>query len=110
MNVWIAVIAAGVLSYLLRVGPVMLLGRIDGPTWTERAGDLIGPVAFAALAGSALASTVFGAASLPPAALTASAPKIIAAVAAAVIAHRFRSPLAAVGIGMVVMLGLKAIL
>jgi branched-subunit amino acid transport protein len=109
MSAWIAVALAGVITYLLRIGPVLLLTRYDTPSWTERAGDLVGPVAFAALAASAVASAV----PLPAASLmigvAAGGPKVLGAVAGALVAYRFRSVWAAVGVGMLVMLALKAV-
>ena len=55
MSVWIAIVAAGIGSYLLRMLPVALLGLFRTPAWLDRAGLLVAPVAFAALAATAVA-------------------------------------------------------
>jgi len=55
MNVWVAVLLAGVASYLLRALPVAWLAGRAAPGWLDRSGHLVGPVAFAALGGTALA-------------------------------------------------------
>jgi branched-subunit amino acid transport protein len=66
MNVWIAVVLAGVVSYLLRLAPVVLLSRVESPAWLDRAGGLLGPVAFAVLVAAALAGSVGGAGGMAP--------------------------------------------
>jgi branched-subunit amino acid transport protein len=110
MSAWIAVLVAGVISYSLRVGPVALLTHYDSPLWMDRASDLIGPVAFAALAGSALASATILPAATVPMMLAAGAPKLVGASLGAVAAYRFRSPWAAIAVGLPTMLTLKAVI
>jgi branched-subunit amino acid transport protein len=56
MSAWCVVLAAGVVSYLMRALPVALLSGRPAPAWLELVGALAGPVAFTALAAAAVAS------------------------------------------------------
>lgn len=92
MSVWIAIVAAGIGSYLLRMLPVALLGLFRTPAWLDRAGLLVAPVAFAALAATAVAGgTGTGAGVLA---------KLVAVTVAAGVAHRTRSTAATLVVGM----------
>ena len=53
-TLWVAVIAAGVLSCLIRVLPALLLAGREPSDLAVRAGGLVAPVAFAVLATTAL--------------------------------------------------------
>jgi branched-subunit amino acid transport protein len=92
MSVWIAIVLAGLGSYLLRMLPVALLGRFPTPTWLDRAGVLVAPVAFAALAATAVA----GGAGMGTGVLA----KVVAVAVAAGVAHRTRSTAATLAVGM----------
>jgi branched-subunit amino acid transport protein len=92
MNVWVALLLAGLGTFLLRMLPVALLGRIPSPGWLDRAGFLVAPVAFAAMAASAVAGG---------AATGAETTARLAAVAvAAAVAYRTRSTAATLATGM----------
>ena len=92
MSVWIAIVLAGLGSYLLRMLPVALLGRLPTPAWLDRAGVLVAPVAFAALAATAVA----GGAGIGTGVLA----KLVAVTVAAGVAHRTRSTAATLVVGM----------
>jgi len=102
MTVWIAIALAAAGSYLLRLLPLALLGRIGTPAWLERAGGLVAPVAFAAMAASAVAG---GAGSVSDAVA-----RLLAVTVAAVVAVRTRSTPAALGAGMAVLWIASAVL
>ena len=92
MSVWIAIVVAGVGSYLLRMLPVALLGLFRTPAWLDRAGVLVAPVAFAALAATAVAGgTGTG---------TGVLARLVAVTVAAGVAHRTRSTAATLVVGM----------
>jgi branched-subunit amino acid transport protein len=102
MSVWLVVVAAGLGSYLFRVSMLVLAARVGLPPFIERAARHAVPVAFAALATTAVAGTV----ALEPAAI---AP--IAAVAAAVVGvRRTGSPHTALVAGMPTFWALSAVL
>ena len=103
MSVWIAVLLAGAASYLLRVVPVAWLGGRTTPAWLERTGPLVGPVAFAALAGSALAGAV-------GVGLVAAVPLLAAALVTGVLTRVTGAPTRSVLAGMVVLWALAALL
>jgi branched-subunit amino acid transport protein len=92
MSVWIAIVVAGVGSYLLRMLPVALLGLVRTPAWLDRAGVLVAPVAFAALAATAVA----GGAGTGAGVLA----RLVAVTVAAGVAHRTRSTAATLVAGM----------
>jgi len=60
MSAWIAVLGAGVVSFLIRILPVAALSNRPPPAWLDRVGALAAPVAFAALVGSAVAASAAG--------------------------------------------------
>jgi branched-subunit amino acid transport protein len=55
MSAWIAVVAVGLGSYLLRISMLVLASRVGLPVVIERAARYAVPVSFAALAASSLA-------------------------------------------------------
>ncbi|GIJ72141.1 AzlD domain-containing protein [Virgisporangium ochraceum] len=98
----IPTVLAGVVTYVLRFAPLALMRRCERPQWMDRVGDLVTPAAFAAMGAAALAT----AAATGPAG--AGAGKLAAAAVAGAVAHRTRSMWAAIVVGMVVMLALRA--
>lgn len=93
MSAWLAVLAAGAVSYLIRVVPVAALSTRTPPKWLDLVGGLAAPVAFAAL----LAATVAGSATHGAGELV---PRVLAIVVAAGVAHRTRSTTWTVASGM----------
>ena len=55
MTALAVIVVSGLACYLLRIGPVELLGRTQTPPWLDRVAVLSAPVAFTALAVTALA-------------------------------------------------------
>jgi branched-subunit amino acid transport protein len=102
MSIWPPLVLAAAGSYLLRLLPLLLLDRIPAPAWLDRAGTLVAPVAFAAMAASAVA----GGARTP----ADTAARLVAVVAAAVVAYRSRSTAATLVTGMAVLWLASAIL
>ena len=85
MSVWIPVLLAGAVSYLIRLLPVAALSSRPVPAWLARVGPLTAPVAFAALA----AATITGSAA--EAGVGVLGPRLAALVLAALVAYRTRS-------------------
>lgn len=56
MSAWVAVVGAGLVTYLIRVLPGELLAGREPPAWLDRVGAWIGPVAFGAIGAAAVAS------------------------------------------------------
>ena len=96
MSAWVAVLAAGAVSYLIRVLPVAVLSSRTPPPWLDRVGVLAAPVAFAALLAATVASSAEGGAD-------ELVPRLLAIVVAAAVAHRTRSTTWTVVSGMVVL-------
>lgn len=64
MNAWVAIVAIGLGTYLMRVSMFLVVGERELPGWVMRCLDLVGPAAVAAI----VASMVFlhdGAVSAP---------------------------------------------
>ena len=94
MSTWTIVLLAGLASFALRLVPVLLLSHRAMPEWLDRVGPLTAPVAFAALAVSAVSGAASGGSGelLP----------LVAGVAVgALVANRTRSTTWAVVAGMV---------
>jgi branched-subunit amino acid transport protein len=96
MTVWIAVVAAGLLSFGLRMTPVALLTRFESPTWMDRASEFVAPAAFAALAAAALAAT--------PAVPSELGPQVAAVAVTGAVAYARKSTGLAVLAGMATLL------
>ena len=56
MSVWLAILAAGLGSYLFRLSMVVLADRVTMPEKLERASTFVAPAAFAALAAGGIAA------------------------------------------------------
>ena len=102
MNAWAAVLLAGVGSYLLRVSMLVLAARRGLPPIVERSARVAVPVAFAALATTALAAEV--------GADTESLAPVAAVAVGGVAVHRTGSVHAALLAGMPTMWLLSAVL
>jgi branched-subunit amino acid transport protein len=94
MNVWIAIVAVGLGSYLFRMSMVTVVDRVRMPAVLERASELVAPAAFAALATTSVAT-----ACLQVGAVQA-APPVVAVAVAVLAVLRTGSPHAAVLAGM----------
>ena len=96
MNAWAAVLAAGLVSYLIRIVPVAALSTRTPPAWLTRVGVVAAPAAFASLLAATLAASAdLGAGEVVPRAL--------AVTVAAAVAHRTRSTVWTMVSGMAVL-------
>lgn len=96
MNAWVAVAGAGAGSYLFRLSLVVLLGRVEPPSWLSRVSALVMPAAFAALA----APAVVGASGMPTSEVLA---RLVALAAGVAVARRTQSPALAIAGGLPVL-------
>ncbi len=87
------ILVAGLVTYLLRFVPVVLLDRFETPAWLDRSGPFVAPVAFAVLAATALANAA-------PEGMDVLLPRAVAMGAAVVTAMRTRSTCATIAVGM----------
>lgn len=92
MNAWLAVLAAGVASYALRVGVVVVVSRRTLPAWFERVTAYVMPAVMAGLAATALVG--------PVSSEVATAAPVVAGAIATVVVARLRSAALAVVAGM----------
>jgi branched-subunit amino acid transport protein len=60
MSVWLAILVAGLGSYLFRISMVVLADRVTMPERLERASTFVAPAAFAALAAGGIAANTAG--------------------------------------------------
>jgi branched-subunit amino acid transport protein len=60
MSVWLAILVAGLGSYLFRISMVVLADRVTMPEKLERASTFVAPAAFAALAAGGIAANTAG--------------------------------------------------
>ena len=104
MNPWLVVIAAGAVSYLLRVSMLVLASRMGIPPVLERAARFAVPTAFAALAASSIADHI-----VADPELVASAVPVIAVAVGVVAVRRTGSPHAALLAGMPALWALSAL-
>ena len=52
MNAWVAIVAIGLGTYLMRVSMFLVVGERELPGWVMRCLDLVGPAAVAAIVAS----------------------------------------------------------
>jgi branched-subunit amino acid transport protein len=102
VTAWVAVVTAGVVSYLIRLLPVAVLSSRPPPDWLGRVGALAAPVAFAALVGASVAASAGGGA-------VELLPRLVALLVAGVVAHRTRSTAWTVLVGMAVLWACTAV-
>jgi branched-subunit amino acid transport protein len=95
MTIWIALLAAGATCFLFRLVPATVMGRLPEIPALERALGYVGPAAFAAIAAPAVLNGGHTA--------TPTVARLLAAAAAVVVAHRTRSMLATLAVGMPVL-------
>jgi branched-subunit amino acid transport protein len=95
MNALLAVLLAGLGSYLFRVGAVVAIDRFAVPDWFDRVSALVPPAVFAGLAATSLAGPI-------DAGVGTAVPVIAGATATVIVAGR-RSAATAVFVGMLVL-------
>ena len=94
MSVWLAILAAGLGSYLFRISMVLLADRMTMPEKLERASTFVAPAAFAALAGGGIPASTTGAD------VRGWVPPLAAVVVAVIAVRRTGRPYAALLAGM----------
>jgi branched-subunit amino acid transport protein len=103
MSVWLVVVLAGIGTLALRLSFIIAAAHLRLPRAMDRAGDLIFPVAIAAILGVTVRNY---ATAMHPGQLVALA---AAAVVTAVISRRTGSMLAALGAGLAVVMALSLV-
>lgn len=96
-EIWIAIVAAGLLTYALRLSFILLLGRVD--TVPPRLAGVLRYVPAAVLA-ALVAPAILSLSATPSLALEFETPKLVAGTVAAGVAWRTESVLATIGVGM----------
>lgn len=99
-QIWLAIVAAGLCTYALRLSFILLLGRVD--TVPAR---LVGVLRYvpAAVLAALVAPAILSLSATPSFALEFETPKLVAGSIAAVVAWRTESVLATITVGMVVL-------
>lgn len=101
MSALLAVLIAGLGSYVFRVGAVVVIDRFTVPAWFDRVSALVTPAVFAGLAATSLTAPIGAGAGT-------ALPVIIGATATVAVAGR-RSAATAVFVGMIVLSATKAL-
>lgn len=104
MLLWITVLAMGAVTYLVRVMPILLLGRVELPPIVLRA---LRYVPGAVLSAIVLPELVLHDGAL---ALSPGNPRLLAGILAALVAWRTRSMLLTIVVGMAALWGATALL
>jgi branched-subunit amino acid transport protein len=104
MELWLVVIAIGVLTYLIRLSFIVLFGRMRVPGLVQRGLRFV-PVAV--LTAIIVPELVFPEGHLD---LSLQNPRLLAGVLAALVAWRTRNTLLAIGLGMVALWSLQGLL
>lgn len=99
-EIWLAIVAAGLCTYALRLSFILLLGRVD--TVPPR---LVGVLRYvpAAVLAALVAPAILSLSVTPTPAFQFELPKLVAGTVAIVVAWRTESVLATIGVGMVVL-------
>lgn len=95
MSAWLAVLLAGIGSYVFRVGAVVVIDRFELPDWFDRLSAHVMPAVFAGLAASSLA--------VPIGEGSRTALPVVAGAIVTVAVARNRSAASAVLAGMIVL-------
>jgi branched-subunit amino acid transport protein len=103
MTLWIILVAAGLLTYAIRLSFILLWGKIDVPTWLVRALRFVPPAVLTAIFVPELI--------LPGGQLDISAgnSRLIAGVLAILVAWRTRNIALTILVGMVILILLQAL-
>ena len=103
MTIWIILVAAGLLTYAIRLFFILLWGKIDVPTWLVRALRFVPPAVLTAIFVPELI--------LPGGHLDVSPgnPRLIAGVLAILVAWRTRNIALTILVGMVILILLQSL-
>jgi branched-subunit amino acid transport protein len=103
LTIWVIIFSVGLVTFVIRFLPIALLSRLALPEWLKKALVYVPPAAMTAI----IAPALFFAGGAPTIALDA--PRLGAAIFAALLAWRTRSVLWTVVLGMVALWGLQAL-
>ena len=103
MSLWLIFLMAGLLTYAMRLSFILLWGKIDVPTWLQRALRFVPPAVLSAI--------IFPELLLPQGSLDLSPgnPRLVAGVLAILAAWRTKNVLITIAVGMAVLLILQAL-
>lgn len=101
LNLWLTIIACGIVTFLIRFSFIAIHGRVTMPDWFTRALTFV-PIA------------VLSAITMPEILIQDNVvdvsilnPRLIAGIAAALVAWRTKNVMVTIGVGMVVLWGLQ---
>ena len=100
-TIWITMAVAGLLTFLIRFSFIGVLARWEPPKWIARSLRFVPPAVLSAI--------VFPEVLVQGSRLQPLSPRLAAAVVAAFVAWRLKSPVLAIVAGMAVLLGLQAL-
>ncbi len=104
MTLWLTIIGAGILTFLIRLSFVALLGRLAMPEWFHRALRFVPPAVLTAII---IPELVVRAGALDLSPLN---PRLLAGLLAGVVAWRTRNVLLTIVAGMLALVVLQALL
>jgi branched-subunit amino acid transport protein len=102
-NIWLTLLVAGLLTFLTRLSFIVLLGKINAPTWLTRALRFVPPAVLTAIIVPDLALKA-GALAITP-----TNERLVAGLVAILVAWRTKNALLTIGVGMAVLLLLRFI-
>lgn len=103
MNIWLIILVGGLLTFAMRLSFIFLMDKIDFPEWLRNSLRLVPPAVLSAIV---IPELLFANGQLN---LTLHNNRLLAGIAAILVAWRTRNTLLTIGIGMAVLLLLQAI-
>lgn len=101
LNLWLTIIACGIVTFLIRLSFIALHGRVTMPDWFTRALTFV-PVAV--LSAITLPEILFQNDALNVSLFN---PRLLAGIAAVLVAWRAKNVWATIAVGMIVLLGIQ---
>jgi branched-subunit amino acid transport protein len=103
MNLWLILIAGGVITYGIRLSFILLLGRVDIPEWLRRSLRFVPPAVLSAII---VPELVFHAGKVD---LSLNNFRLLAGIFAILVAWRTRSTLLTIILGMAALLAMQSL-
>lgn len=100
-EIWLTLILAGALTFLIRLSFIVLLGKFDAPLWLTQALRFVPPAVLTAII---VPDLVLKAGVL---AITPTNERLIAGLVTILVAWRTKNTLLTIGVGMATLLGLR---
>ena len=100
-EIWLILVIAGILTYLIRLSFIALLGKWSPPEWVRHALRFVPPAVLAAI--------IFPELLIRDNAFTPVNPRLLAGIVAAVIAWRTKNVVLTIAVGMATLLLLQAL-